>query len=217
MAESSEGVPARAVSAAERDRIVALLTRHYAEDRLTVADLEARLDRVYAALTLEELRAVVTDLPAVVGTAATPVASGTTPGAPPARATRRIRALLSGHEETLTGVVARRLRIRARLGYVELDLSRGTFEPGVTEINIRALMGYVQLRLPDSVRVESEGHGLFGYFAVRGSGVEDPAAPSVVRITGRALFGFAECHMRRGDSGTLGDSHPVGHLGPGEE
>jgi len=41
------GVPAPSALSAERERIVALLTRQYAEDHLTVADLEARLDRVY--------------------------------------------------------------------------------------------------------------------------------------------------------------------------
>lgn len=213
MAESSDqptgGVPATPDLTAERDRIVALLTRQYAEDRLTVADLEARLDRVYAAPTLEELEAVVADLPSLVGAAPTLPVSGATPGVPPVPATRQIRALLSGHEETLTGVVSSRLRIRARLGYVELDLSHATFEPGITEINIRALMGYVQVRLPASVRVESDGHGLFGYFAVKGTGAEDLATPCVVRITGRALFGFAESHV----SGKGPDS--TGRLGPG--
>lgn len=203
------GVPATSALSAERDRIVALLTRQYAEDHLSVADLEARLDRVYGASTLEELQAVVTDLPSLVGAAPTLPVSQVTPGVSPVPATRRIKALLSGHEETLTSVVPRRLRIRARLGYVELDLSHATFEPGVTEIDIRALMGYVQLRLPDSVRVESDGHGLFGYFAVRGTGAEDPATPCVVRITGRALFGFAESHV----SGKRPDS--TGRLGPG--
>jgi hypothetical protein len=35
--------------------------------------------------------------------------------------------------------------LRARLGYVELDLTQATFEPGVTTIDVSALMGYGQI------------------------------------------------------------------------
>ena len=164
-------LPEKLPSAA-RERVIEILTRHFANDDLTEADLEARFQAVYAAQTSRELDAIVADLP--------------TTGA---HETTDVTALLSGQERRLAGVVPRGLKLRARLGYVELDLSEATFEPGVTTIDVRAFMGYVQIRLPTGVRVESAGRALFGYFAVKGATAD---APSIVRITGRARFGFVE-------------------------
>lgn len=192
------------VDSAARERAVELLTHGYAEDRLTEAELEARLDGVYRATTRAELDALVAGLspPAV---AAGPVSHPAIADTVPSRGS--IRAVFSGREQSLIQV-PRRLRVRARFGYVELDLTRATFSPGVTELNVRAFMGYVQIRLPAGVRVESTGRGLFGYFAARGSGSGDENSP-VVRIRGKAVFGFAECHVAK----SKGEDE--GRLGPG--
>jgi hypothetical protein len=175
---------------AARERVVEVLTRHFANDDLTEAELEARLQRVYAATTGRELDALTADLPILAGSETLPA---------PAGQTTDITALFSGQERELSGVVPHELRLRARLGYVELDLTRATFQPGLTIIDVRALMGYVQIRFPAGVRVQSAGHALFGFFSVKGTGrsaagaASDP--PSVVRITGRAALGFAEAHI----------------------
>jgi DUF1707 SHOCT-like domain len=203
--DAAAGPPAAlSIDSAARDRVVDILTRGFAEDRLTEAELESGLDAVYRAGTRAELDALIATLPAPVEPAA--VARPSLPAGyePP----RRIRAVFSGQELSLA-VVPRHLRVRARFGYVELDLTHASFEPGVTEINLRAFMGYVQLRLPAGVRVESHGRGLFGYFSARGSGSTDPESP-VVRIRGRALFGFVECHVAR-EGGARSE-----RLGPGE-
>lgn len=51
-------------SDADREQHAELLRRHSAQGRLTVDELEERLDRVYAARTVGELAPVVSDLPA---------------------------------------------------------------------------------------------------------------------------------------------------------
>jgi hypothetical protein len=191
MTDSPSNQPAPLAPSAVQ-RVVELLGRAYAADHLTQADLEARLDRAYRVTTLAQLDALVADL----DVAEAPEAEALTPTAAadtlPDMPGRRITAVLSGREQRLVGVMPRRLHIRARLGYVELDLSDATFAPGVTEIDVRALAGYVQLRLPPGVHVESDGQGLFGFFAERGRAVAASAGAPVVHITGRAVFGFAE-------------------------
>jgi predicted membrane protein len=152
--------------------VIEVLTRHFANDDLSEAQLEARFQAVYAATTRRELDAIIADLPTAI-----------------ARETTDITATFSGQERKLAGVVLRDLKLRARLGYVELDLTQATFEPGVTTIDVSALMGYVQIWFPAGVRVETAGRALFGYFAIKGA-VGD--APAIVRITGRARFGFVE-------------------------
>ncbi len=54
------------VSDGERERVVDLLSAHAAEGRLTLEELDARIDGAYAARTRGELRALLTDLPAAV-------------------------------------------------------------------------------------------------------------------------------------------------------
>lgn len=51
-------------SDAERERVVAELQQNYMAGRITIREFEARLDRVFAAMTLAELSAVTRDLPA---------------------------------------------------------------------------------------------------------------------------------------------------------
>jgi predicted membrane protein len=93
----------------------------------------------------------------------------------------------------MAGVVPPDLRLRARLGYVELDLTDATFAPGVTTIDVRAFLGYVQIRFPPGVHVESHGRALFGFFSLKGAPASAPDDTTrVVRIVGRATFGFAE-------------------------
>ena len=158
---------------AARERVVEVLKRQFASDELTLADFERRLQHVYSATTPQELAAITEDLPADQD------------------ADAKITALFSGQERKLTGVVPRELSLRARIGYVELDLTGATFQPGVTTIDVRTFMGYVEMHLPAGVRVETEGRALFGYFSTKGSGPEGKTT-SVVRITGRAALGYAE-------------------------
>jgi hypothetical protein len=158
---------------ASRERIIEQLKRHFANDELTEAELESRLKEAYAARTVSDLENIVVDLPSLVA----------------ARTDTNIKATFSGQERKLSGLVPPAMTLNARMGYVELDLRDATFAPGITTIDVRSFMGYVEIHLPEGVRVESHGRALFGYFAVKGF---DEDSERVVRITGRATFGYAE-------------------------
>src|SRR6476659_6435848 len=162
--------------AAERERVIDTLTRHFAADVLTEAQLDARLEAVHAATTRRALDAITADLP------------------PPdlAGGASDVVATLSGQERKRTGVVPRDLRVRARFGYVELDLTEASFEPGVTTIDVRSFAGYVEIRAPAGVRVEASGRAGLGYFALKGSAGNAPVA---VRVTGRAALGYVEVQL----------------------
>jgi len=197
---AAPGASPDSVPPAARERVVDALSRAFAADELSEGQLETLLDDVFRATTLAELDTVVGNLPVPVtagadapaGAALRAGVAGHAPAAEPVR----VRALLSGQERKLTGVVPRRMELRARLGYVELDLTQATFEPGVTEIDARALMGYVQIRCPANVQVENDGGAIFGFFALKGGSGATAASPRVVRVTGRAVMGFTECFVR---------------------
>jgi hypothetical protein len=166
-----------AVPPAARDRVIDVLTRHFANDQLTEAQLDARFEAVYGAKSLRELDAIIADLPALVAQGEGDQDS------------TDIRATFSAQERKLAGVMPRHLKLRARIGYVELDLTQAKFEPGVTTIDVGVFAGYVEIRFPAGVRVETSGRAFLGYFAIKGA-VTD--APAVVRIVGRATFGYVE-------------------------
>jgi DUF1707 SHOCT-like domain/Cell wall-active antibiotics response LiaF, C-terminal len=185
VSSSDHPVPQPATPAA-REQAVEVLTRHFANDELSEGELEARLQRVYNAVTSQELAEIIADLPAQK--ASVPIRREDAQRV-------QIKALFSGQERAIASLVPRALKVRARLGYIELDLTRGTFQPGTTTIDVRAFMGYVQIRFPANVQVENEGSALFGFFSHRAPGGPPPDhsdAQCVVRVTGKAVFGFAE-------------------------
>lgn len=192
---SEPQVPARRPPAVAlpdaRERVVERLGRLFADDQITQADLEARLERVYRTTSPAELEAIVADLPAE-STAGEPGTSVAATGGE-----TRIRAFMAAVERQWSGPVPRRLDVRGSLGYVELDLSDATFDPGVTVIDVRAFMGYVQLRFPAGVRVESQGRAFAGFFSLKGAG--EKGSERVVRIVGRAAFGFVEGFVAAGE------------------
>jgi hypothetical protein len=203
------GARSDAIPPETRDRVVQALTHGFARDQLSEGELETLLDRVYGARTLSELNGLIQNLPVLRSVAEVGGGSVESAGPGPAvesRSADQINALFSGQERKLTGVLPRRMWLNARLGYVELDLTRATFQPGVTEIDVRALMGYLQIRFPADVQVESDGNALFGFFTLKGGGCAEAAGSErVVRLTGRAILGFAECFVssgRRLESGT---------------
>ena len=178
------------VEPAARDRVVELLSRHFANDAISLAEFESRLDRAFAATRASQLGAVVADLPRADDAPASPDHE-----ANPAR--QRVTAILSGQEQRVAGLVPRRVELRSRLGYIEIDFTRATFAPGVTELDVRAFMGYVQIRLPANVHVECRGRAAVGFFSLDdASGSDDRDAERIIRITGRATLGFAACSLQ---------------------
>jgi hypothetical protein len=178
----------------QREVIVQQLSEQFAADRLTMDELERRLDLVYKATTAAELAALTADLPAF--------ASPLSPSALPAggRAlgvhavmSTRVRALLGNVERGGLMEIPSHLEVRAMLGNVELDLRDAHFG-AVTEISIRAMLGNVEIVLPSGVRVENDGRALLGSFTcdVAPGAMPMVGTAPIVRFTGRALLGNVE-------------------------
>lgn len=178
----------------QREEIVRQLSHQFAADRLTLEELERRLDLVYKASSPADLAALTADLPAFP--------SPLSPSALPAggRAlgvhavmTTRVRAILANVERGGPMEIPSRLEVRATLGNVELDLRDGHFG-ALTEISITSLMGNVEIILPSGVRVENDGRAILGSFTCEvGPGAMPMVGTSpVVRLTGRALLGNVE-------------------------
>ncbi len=158
----------------ERAKVIEALTEHFAQDRLSLEELELRLDRVYAASTPSALSEVISDLPAL----AQPTAVAQPRSAVPAREKgkeKTLVAFMSGVSRKGPWPVPETVNAIAIMGGIELDLRFAQLTAPVTEIQIFALMGGVEVIIPPGVRVESEGFAFMGGF---GNDVGDPGIPT---------------------------------------
>jgi hypothetical protein len=195
--------PALRASDADRERVATVLHQALGEGRITVTELEERLDKVYAAKTLEELAPITADLPNAQGvvqlgtpTSPAPQTSGHgLIGGTPGSATSV--AIMSGTDRKGNWVVPPQHNSFAFWGGVEIDLRQARFAERDTTITAVAIMGGIDIIVPDDIQVEVTGFGLLGSFESRGSAPTnpDPNGPRVT-ISGVAIMGGVEVKRR---------------------
>jgi hypothetical protein len=177
----------------ERAKVIDALTEHFAQDRLTMEELELRLDQVYAASTPSALSALIADLPSLTPPTA-PAAAPVVHDSNDSGSRKTLVAFMSGVMRKGPWAVPRTINAIAFMGGIELDLRFAHLTAPVTEIQILAVMGGVSVIVPPGVRVESEGFAIMGGF---GDVVGDPASSSapVVRLTGFAFMGGVDVRV----------------------
>jgi hypothetical protein len=168
-----------------------------AEGRLTVTELEERLDKVYEAKTFGDLEPLVRDLPignqpralAQQTPAALPVPSsriggrGTSTGAV---------AVMSGSVRKGVWTVPPTFTSFALMGGVQLDLTDARFEEAETTIQCFAFMGGIEVFVPEDVIIQVNGSGFMGAFEDRVGHQQPRAGAPIVKITGLAVWGGVE-------------------------
>jgi Domain of unknown function (DUF1707)/Cell wall-active antibiotics response 4TMS YvqF len=193
----------------DRERVAEVLRQAAGDGRLTLAELQDRLEALYAAKTYGELEPVVADLPSVrlprpSASAPSPVRIAGEAAAVPDRVggvpVSRVAKAVFG-EVTRRGqwVVPSDYRVKAVFGGVELDLREARLESQEITIEIKAIFGGVEVVLPDDVTAVVDGMGIFGGFADEASVRQPPPGAPVVRIGGKAVFGGV--NVRRGAGG----------------
>ncbi len=178
----------------DRERVAERLREAAGHGRLSMDELEERLERAYGAKTYAELVPLTRDLPAAGTGAALPApgasgAAGSRIGGTPNRGRWSI-AIMSGSTRRGRWVVPARFNAFAFWGGVVLDLREANFAERETVIRASAIMGGVEIIAPPDVDVRVEGFGLMGgYDDSTASDLEPPppGAP-VVRITGIAFW-----------------------------
>jgi hypothetical protein len=185
------------ISNEDREKVAQILHKAMADGRLEMAELEERLDAVYAAKTFADLEPITRDLPvqaphavARPDQAPIPVSSSRiTPGIPTGP-TQSI-AIMSGVERKGEWVVPAHHNVVAVMGGVDIDLTQARFSAAETTIQCFAFMGGVEIKVPDDIHVQVDGIGFMGAFEDKTLGTSSPGRP-VVRITGFALMGGVE-------------------------
>jgi hypothetical protein len=197
----SQAFPVSAAVPLEQTRqgVIVQLTEHFAADNLSVEALEERLDGAHRAATLDELRALVSDLPVVhAGAPVTGPRTYVSPSTGAHVAERQfIVGIMGGAERKGVWTPAKETYVVALMGGVELDFREARMPPGVTEINVFAIMGGAEIVVPPGVIVDLNGFALMGGFGQVGYAPPptNPDAP-VLRISGFAFMGGVDVNVR---------------------
>jgi len=182
------------VSDSDRERAADVLREAAGHGRITMDELDERLELTYAAKTYADLAAVTRDLP---GSAQAPSAvqsamAGRIGGTPRSKFSV---AIMSGARRMGRWVVPRNYVGVAVMGGIELDLREAQFsEPEVT-IHAYTLMGGIEITVPEDVDVDVSGVAFMGGFDHNASGPGVPGAPRV-RIIGFALMGGVDVRRK---------------------
>lgn len=182
------------VSDSDRERAADVLREAAGHGRITMDELDERLELSYAAKTYADLAAVTRDLPgpAQAPSAVLPAMAGRIGGTPRSKFSV---AIMSGARRMGRWVVPRNYVGVAVMGGIELDLREAQFsEPEVT-IHAYTLMGGIEITVPEDVDVDVSGVAFMGGFDHNASGPGVPGAPRV-RIIGFALMGGVDVRRK---------------------
>jgi hypothetical protein len=176
-----------------RERVIQTLTNAFANDQLSVAELEDRLEQAYRATTADEALSLIAGLdqqaPAgavVAGTDRASVASMREP--------ERFVSIMSSQARRGVWAVPRELKVVALFSDTTIDLTHATLPTDIIELRVNVIFASVRIVVPPGLRVVNR----VGAFAanVESEPALDlapmkPGSP-VVRITGNALFASLE-------------------------
>jgi hypothetical protein len=195
------------VSNDDRERVARVLHDSMAEGRLTVNELEERLDKVYEAKTFGDLEPITRDLPVGQQTHALqlpqPVPSAVNRVGGRGTSSNAV-AIMSGTDRKGVWTVPPTFTAFAMMGGIQIDLTDARFEDAETTIQAFAVMGGIEIFVPEDITVQVNGSGFMGAFESR---VQDqiqprPGAP-LVKITGLAFWGGVEVKRRKKKKGPV--------------
>jgi hypothetical protein len=179
----------------QREQTIAALCEHFAQDRLSVEELERRIDVAERAAASTQLAALLQDLPATPAAASTrTVVPVSWAGERPANST--FLAVMSGVERRGVWRPAARNFVIGFMGGVELDFREAELPPGETEVLVLALMGGVEIIVPPGLAVDASGIAIMGGFEHRSQAPHLPPGAARLRIHGIAFMGGVDVCVR---------------------
>lgn len=177
-----------------RAKVIQILAAAFAADRLTMVQLEERMDRAQRAGTVADLELLVGDLPAETARPESQV-----PLADPdrVRGHQTLVALMGGVERKGHWVPAKKTLVVALMGGAVIDLREAALPPQGIEIQVFSMWGGVEVIVSPHVRVDMGGIAIMGGFEHKRGAEPDPGAGApTVHITGLALMAGVEVQVR---------------------
>jgi hypothetical protein len=187
----------------ERERVLHELSVHFAQDHLSLDELESRMERAYKSATIAELQTLVADLPR----ADAPAAGGAVVPAPPPHALaperERVLSVMSETKRDGAWQVPQRVELVAVMSDTTIDLTQAALPAGIVDIHVRSVWAAVKIIVPPGLQVVSRVSSLMG--SVHGGGEPDDEraggaawrSATVVRLSGWALMAEVQTKVRR--------------------
>ena len=198
MTTPSQPPPSLQALEAERERVITILSRQFADDRLSVDELETRLEMAYRATSVAEIRALVSDLPSAEGA---PTATAVRPAPSPSELSHtRMVSLLGNRVRRGMWIPPQTLDLLAVMSDTHIDLREAQLSAGVTEIHVKATMAAVRITVPPHVHVVTETSSILASVSDRTDrGPAPPRGAPVIRITGWAFMSDVTVRRKRLD------------------
>jgi DUF1707 SHOCT-like domain len=194
MAASDEtggpGAPEIRASDADRERTVEILSAATADGRLTLEELNERVETALAARTGSELARLTVDLPVVPG-----LASAVSPAV---KDLVRIEQRFGNVVRDGPWVVPRRMDVRVTGGNVRLDFTQATFGHGVLRLDVTGKAGNLILVTRPGIVVDTDDLKMsFGNVKVRPPRGAYLGEPLRIEITGTFKRGNVVARPKR--------------------
>jgi hypothetical protein len=181
---------------AVRERVIQTLTEAFANDILSVAELEERLEKAYRAQTADEAMALIAGLPQKPAPGMAVAAMDDF--SQPARQRERVVSIMSSQHRRGAWSVPRQVNVVGVFSDTTIDITHATLPKDIIDIHVNVVFANMTIVVPPGMYVENR----VGSFAA--SVESEPAlalAPMkagtpVVRVTGNCVFGNLEIVSR---------------------
>lgn len=179
---------------AVRERVIQTLTEAFANDLLSVAELEERLEKAYRATTADEAMALVAGLQQRPMHEPGALVAAEAPEMTLARGRERLLSIMSSQSRRGVWTVPRQMDAVGVFSDTTIDLTHATLPKDIIDLHVNVVFANMTIVVPEGLRVVNK----VGAFAAN---VESdpsldlaamkPGSP-VVRVTGNCVFGNLE-------------------------
>jgi hypothetical protein len=202
---TDDALPELRASDADREHTAELLRRAAGEGRLTLEELDERLDTVYATRTQRELELLTADVVAKD----TPRA-GRMPVRQGEGGSNWLISVMSGHDRKGHWRVGRHLKVINIMGGSNLDLNDAELADDYVEMTVFSLMGGAEIRVPEGLNVEFVDFAFMGgNDAKLGEDRPDPGGPTL-RLRVISIMGGTD--VKRGRKVSRAERRAQKHL-----
>jgi hypothetical protein len=195
-----------------REQKISELSQHFANDDLSLDELERRIEQVYKAASFSELDAITSDLKA--GQLAAAPRAGSAPL--PARgeysnlpaSTSRLLAVMSESKRTGRWIVPPRLDVVSLMADTKIDLTQAVMPPGGAEFHVRSVWAACKIIVPPEMRVINEMHAIMASVTSKADEMDPEGATRrgpTLRLTGTALMAEVKVVVRRREESLTDD------------
>lgn len=177
-----------------RERVIQQLTEAFANDVITVAELEDRLEKVYRATTAAEAEALVVGLRPLSGAAPDQSSVARRPEILLERESVRIASILSSQSRRGIWTVPRELEVFALFSDTTIDLTQATLPSDIVEMKVNVIMASLRIVIPSGLRVVNRISAFAANVESEPALDLAPMVPGspVIRLTGSATFANVE-------------------------